>query len=233
MCGRYSLSKSKIQLEERFQAEMLGDFKPRYNIAPTQLVPVITSESPKGFSFFYWGITPDFGKNKPVSQKFINAKAETVHEKISFKNSFQKRRCLVPVDGFYEWKKLGKKTKIPYRFTLANDEAFAFAGIWEEYENELGESNHTFLILTTEPNSLVSEVHDRMPVILKREDEKKWLDKYSSQEELIKMLSPYQADEMISYTVSPLVNSVSNDSPSLIRKTSAPIDQFGNYTLFG
>jgi putative SOS response-associated peptidase YedK len=233
MCGRYSLSKSKIQLEERFQAEMLGDFKPRYNIAPTQLLPVITSESPKGFSFFYWGITPDFGKNKPVSPKFINAKAETIHEKISFKNSFQKRRCLVPADGFYEWKKLGKKTKIPYRFTLANEETFAFAGIWEEYENELGESNHTFLILTTEPNSLVSEVHDRMPLILKKEEEKKWLDKYSSQEELMNMLVPYPADEMISFTVSPLVNSISNDSPSLIRKTSAPIDQFGNYTLFG
>ncbi|PSL04920.1 SOS response-associated peptidase [Cecembia rubra] len=233
MCGRYSLSKSKIQLEERFQAEMLGEFNPRYNIAPTQLVPVITSDSPKGFSFFYWGITPDFGKNKPVSQKFINAKAETVHEKISFKNSFLKRRCLVPADGFFEWKRLGKKTKIPYRFTLANEEAFAFAGIWEEYENEFGESNHTFLILTTESNSLVSEVHDRMPVILKKEDEKKWLDTYRSQEDLIKLLTPYQVDEMLSYTVSPLVNSVSNDSPSIIRKTSAPIDQFGNYTLFG
>lgn len=233
MCGRYSLSKSKIALEERFQAEMLGDFKPRYNIAPSQLVPVITSDSPKGFSFFYWGITPEFAKNKPVSQKFINARAETVKEKASFKNAFQKRRCLVPADGFFEWKKLGKKTKIPYRFTLADEGAFAFAGIWEEYENEFGENNHTFLILTTNPNTLVSEVHDRMPVILKKEDEKKWLDAYSSQEELLKMLGTYQAEDMMSYTVSPLVNSVANDSPSIFRKTSAPIDQFGNYTLFG
>ena len=232
MCGRYSLSKSKIELEERFQAEMLVDFKPRYNIAPTQLVPVITSESPKGFSFFYWGITPDFAKNKPVSQKFINAKAETVNEKISFKSSFEKRRCLVPADGFYEWKKLGKKTKVPYRFTFANNEAFSFAGIWEEYENEKGEINHTFLILTTEPNRLVAEVHDRMPVILKKEDEKKWLDKYSSEENLLQMLKTYSADDMLSYTVSPLVNQVNNDSPGIIRKTS-PMDQFGNYTLFG
>jgi putative SOS response-associated peptidase YedK len=232
MCGRYSLSKSKIELEERFQAEMLVDFKPRYNIAPTQLVPVITSESPKGFSFFYWGITPDFAKNKPVSQKFINAKAETVNEKISFKSSFEKRRCLVPADGFYEWKKLGKKTKVPYRFTMANNEAFSFAGIWEEYENEKGEINHTFLILTTEPNRLVAEVHDRMPVILKKEDEKKWLDKYSSETSLLQMLTTYSADDMLSYTVSPLVNQVQNDSPGIIRKTS-PMDQFGNYTLFG
>ncbi len=232
MCGRYSLSKSKIELEERFQAEMLVDFKPRFNIAPTQLVPVITSESPKGFSFFYWGITPDFAKNKPVSQKFINAKAETVNEKISFKSSFEKRRCLVPADGFYEWKKLGKKTKVPYRFTLANDEAFSFAGIWEEYENDKGEINHTFLILTTEPNRLVSEVHDRMPVILAKDDEKKWLDKYSSEANLLKMLTTYSADDMLNYTVSPLVNQVQNDSPGIIRKTS-PMDQFGNYTLFG
>lgn len=232
MCGRYSLNKSKIQLEERFQAEMLADFKPRFNIAPTQLVPVITSDSPKGFSFFYWGITPGFAKNKPVSQKFINAKAETVNEKISFKQSFNTRRCLVPADGFFEWKKLGKKTKIPYRFTMADEQAFSFAGIWEEFEDEFGESNHTFLILTTSPNSLVSEVHDRMPVILKKEDEKKWLDKYSTEEELLKMLKTFPGDEMLSYTVSPLVNSVHNDSPAIIRKTS-PMDQFGNYTLFG
>jgi len=232
MCGRYSLSKSKIELEERFQAEMVVEFKPRYNIAPTQLLPVITSDSPKGFSFFYWGITPDFGQNKPVSQKLINAKAETVNEKISFKGSFQKRRCIIPADGFYEWKKLGKKTKIPYRFTLRDDDMFAFAGIWEEYETVSGESQHTFLILTTTPNEVVSEVHDRMPVILSRSHEKKWLDKYSSEEDLLKMLNPYPGEQMISFTVSPMVNSVQNDSPGIIRRTS-PMDQFGNYTLFG
>ncbi len=232
MCGRYSLSKSKIELEERFQAELLPDFSPRYNIAPTQLVPVITSQSPKGFSFFYWGITPDFGKNRPVAQKLINAKAETVSEKVSFKNSFQKRRCLIPADGFYEWKRLGKKTKIPYRFTLREDELFSFAGIWEEYESEAGEIQHTFLILTTTPNDSVSEIHDRMPVILKKEMEKKWLDPYTSEADLQAMLNPYPADLMLSYTVSPLVNSVHNDQPALIRKTS-PMDQHGNYTLFG
>jgi putative SOS response-associated peptidase YedK len=232
MCGRYSLNKSKIQLEERFQAEILGDFKPRYNIAPTQLLPVITSDSPKGFSFFYWGITPDFAKNKPVSQKLINAKAETINEKISFKASFEKRRCLIPADGFYEWKKLGKKTKVPYRFTLADEGLFAFAGIWEEYESEEGEIKHTFLILTTAPNPLVGEVHDRMPVILNKNDEKKWLDNYSSESQLLEMLKSYPADSMLSYSVSPLVNNVANDVPSVLRKTS-PMDQFGNYTLFG
>lgn len=232
MCGRYSLSKSKIELEERFQSEMLVDFSPRYNIAPTQLVPVITSESPKGFSFFYWGITPEFGKNKPVALKLINAKSETVHQKISFKSSFKQRRCLIPADGFYEWKRLGKKTKIPYRFTLKEGDLFAFAGIWEEYESLNGEIQHTFLILTTTPNRLVSQVHDRMPVILTKEMEKKWLDKYSSEDELLQMLQPYSEDSMLSYTVSPSVNSVQNDYPSLMKKSS-PADQHGNYTLFG
>ncbi|MBN7815761.1 SOS response-associated peptidase [Algoriphagus pacificus] len=232
MCGRYSLSKSKIELEERFQAEMLPDFNPRYNIAPTQLVPVITSASPKGFSFFYWGITPDFGKNKPVAQKLINAKAETVDQKISFKSSFQRRRCIIPADGFYEWKKLGKKTKIPYRFTLRDNELFSMAGIWEEYESVSGETQHTFLILTTTPNEVVSEIHDRMPVILTKEAEKKWLDNYSSEEDLKKYLAPYTSDQMLSFTVSPLVNSVANDTAAVMRKTS-PMDQHGNYTLFG
>ncbi|PRY88509.1 SOS response-associated peptidase [Mongoliibacter ruber] len=232
MCGRYSLSKSKIELEERFQAEMLGNFQPRYNIAPTQLVPVITSDSPKGFSFFYWGITPDFAKNKPVSQKFINAKAETIDQKASFKSSFKSRRCLIPADGFYEWKKVGKKTKIPYRFTVGEEETFAFAGIWEEYENESGKIKHTFLILTTEPNSLVSDIHDRMPVILDKENEKKWLDKYASESDLLNMLKTYPVDLMHSYTVSQQVNQIKNDNPTLIKKTS-PMDQFGNYTLFG
>jgi putative SOS response-associated peptidase YedK len=232
MCGRYSLSKSKIELEERFQAEMLTDFKPRYNIAPTQLVPVITSQSPKGFSFFYWGITPEFGRNKPVSQKLINAKAESVHQKMTFKSSFKQRRCIIPADGFYEWKKLGKKTSIPHRFTLREGGLFSFAGIWDEYETVDGENQHTFLILTTEPNELVSEVHDRMPVVLTPETEKKWLNNYSSEEELLEILKPFSANEMLSYPVSTLVNSVKNDSPALIRKTD-PMDQHGNYTLFG
>lgn len=232
MCGRYSLSKNKLELEERYQAEMLGAFKPRYNVAPTQLVPVITSDSPKGFSHFYWGITPEFSKNKPVSQKLINARAETITEKISFKSSFKKRRCLVPADGFFEWKKVGKKIRVPYRFTLYDESIFSFAGLWEEYENEKGIIQHTFLILTTNPNGLVADVHDRMPVIIKKEDEKKWLDKYSSESELLDLLKIYPEDEMMSYAVSPLVNHVGNDSPQILKKTS-PMDQFGNYTLFG
>lgn len=232
MCGRYSLGKKKAELEERFAAEMLEPFEPRYNIAPTQLVPIITSDSPMGFSHFYWGITPQFAKNKPVSQRFINARAETIAETASFKNSFRSKRCLVPADGFFEWKKMGKKTRIPYRFTLIDESLFAFAGIWDEYESTDGEVHHTFLIITTAPNPLVNEVHDRMPVILSREKERAWLDPNSTERELLGMLRTFPDEEMLSYTVSPLVNHVANDSPSVLRKT-LPMDQFGNYTLFG
>ncbi|NHE55608.1 SOS response-associated peptidase [Cyclobacterium plantarum] len=232
MCGRYSLAKTKIDLENRFEAEMLEAFTPRYNIAPSQLVPVITTESPKGFSHFYWGITPSFAKNKPVANKLINARAETITEKATFKNAFKKNRCLVPADGFYEWKKIGKKTKVPYRFVLHGESIFSMAGIWEEYETEKGETAHTFLVLTTAPNQLSAEIHDRMPVILKKEDEAKWLDVRTQEEELLGMLGPYPDDEMTKYTVSPMVNQVANDSAYVIRKT-LPMDQFGNYTLFG
>jgi putative SOS response-associated peptidase YedK len=232
MCGRYSLAKSKIELEERFQAEMLEDFKPRYNVAPTQLMPVITTDSPKGFSHFYWGITPEFSKNKPVSQKFINARGETISEKASFKNAFQKRRCIIPADGFYEWKQLGKKSKSPYRFILEGEKLFSFAGIWEEYENEDGQIKHTFLIITTAANELVNDIHDRMPAILTPEKEKIWLNSYSEEKDLAECLSPYSTAQMMSYPVSPMVNHVANDNPALLKKTS-PMDQFGNYTLFG
>lgn len=232
MCGRYSLAKDKKELEERFQAEMLEPFQPRFNIAPTQLVPVITADSPNGFSHFYWGITPDFAKNKPVSQKFINARSETVNEKVSFKASFQRKRCLVPADGFFEWKRVGKKTKTPFRFTLLDGGLFAMAGIWDEYETTDGDVKHTFLILTTTPNELLTDVHDRMPVIVDKNMEAAWLDSSTSEEKLLAMLKPFPAAGMLSYTVSPMVNHVGNDSPFVIRKT-LPMDQFGNYTLFG
>ena len=229
MCGRYSLAKSKIELEERFQAEMLVDFSPRYNIAPTQLVPVITSDSPKGFSFFYWGITPDFGQNKPVSTKLINARAESVHEKVSFKTSFQKRRCLIPADGFYEWKKVGKKTKIPHRFTLRDEEPFAFAGIWEEYETVSGESQHTFLILTTSPNDVVSEVHDRMPVILEPGAEAAWLAPGPGSA-VRELLSPFQATTRI--PVGRAVGDAAHDAPDCIEPVEPGPDEPAAPTLF-
>ncbi|WP_186756908.1 SOS response-associated peptidase [Echinicola salinicaeni] len=232
MCERYSLGKTQQDLESRYEAELLDEFHPRYNIAPTQLLPVITSDSPKGFSHFYWGITPDFAKNKPVSPKFINAPSETAPTKASTKSAFQKRRCIIPADGYYSWKRVGKKTKIPHRFTLEDNSLFSFAGIWEEFENDKGGTNHTFLILTVPANKINKEFGDRMPVIFTKDQEKIWLDKYSSLDQLTETLLPYPTEQMLTYPVSPAVNQISVDAEYLIKRTS-PMDQFGNYTLFG
>lgn len=232
MCERYTLGASKEQLEQRFGSEMLENFHSRYNIAPTQLLPVITSDSPAGFSHFYWGTTPGFAKNKPLSLKYINAAAETAATKAATKSAFMRRRCIIPADGYYAWKKIGKKTKIPHRFVFPPDRLMSFAGLWEEYENENGEINHTFIILTVPANPLHRDFGDTMPAILDKGQEKIWLDKYSSPEQLQSVLSTYSEDKMTNYPVSPNVNFITNDSEYLIRKTS-PMDQFGNYTLFG
>ncbi len=174
MCGRYSLSKSKIELEERFQAELVADFNPRYNIAPTQLLPVITSDSPKGFSFFYWGITPDFGQNKPVAQKLINAKAETINEKISFKGSFQKKT----LPGSRRWfflngRNLEKRLRFPIALHLGTRLCLLLPGFGKNMRPSQGNLIILFLILTSQRNEVVGEIHDRMPVIISRDQEKK------------------------------------------------------------
>jgi putative SOS response-associated peptidase YedK len=233
MCGRYTLVKSAEEIAQRFKLEEIDPrLKSTYNAAPTQLLPVITADSPEGLSWFYWGLIPAWSKNKAVSQKLINARAETVDQKASFKRALQARRCLVPADGFYEWKVLGKKTKVPYRIHLAGNELFAFASLWEEYEDDGGDVVHTFTIITTEANSKVASIHDRMPVILNKQDEKTWLNKNTDKDDLLALLKPYPADKISSYTVSSEVNSPANNRPSLINP-APPTDQHGNYTLFG
>lgn len=230
MCGRYTVSANKEKLAKRFQVSIPEAYTPRYNAAPTQSLPVITNVQPDTLSFFHWGLIPAWAKNKSISQKLINARAETLDEKASFKQALRQRRCLVPADGFYEWKQLGKKTKTPYRFALASGEPFAFAGLWEAFEED-GNNNATFTIITTEPNEMVRDVHDRMPVILRKEDEALWLGDSGEAEDLLKVLNTYPTGQMTRYTVSIRVNKVENDAPDLIQAAPAS-DQFGNYTLF-
>lgn len=230
MCGRYSISTEIKLIEKRFKVDTLN-YQPRYNAAPGQLLPVITNENPEGLSFFYWGMNPRWSNNGPVSKKLINARAETVNSKASFKHAFRRKRCLVLADGFYEWKAVGKKQKIPHRITLQGAEPFAFAGLWDEFEDE-GQPIHTFTIITTAANSLVQEVHDRMPVILTPDKEQIWLSPKGTEEALLELLQPFPAEQMVHYSVSPKVNSVANEGPELIDHTP-PADQHGNYTLFG
>ena len=231
MCGRYTIIAKAEEIEKRFNVEVPPAYTPRYNAAPSQILPVITNQHPDGLSFFHWGLIPRWAKDKSISSKLINARAETITEKASFKNAVKHRRCLVLADGFYEWKQSGKKLKVPYRIFLSSKQLFSFAGLWEEYEDDEENTIHTFTIITTTANPAISKIHERMPVILKPENEKSWLNSAISTEEHLELLKPYQEELMSFHTISPLVNKVSNDNPQLI-VPAPPADQFGNLTLF-
>jgi putative SOS response-associated peptidase YedK len=229
--SRYSICASAVQLTKRFSAEVSPAYYPNYNAAPAQLLPVITNTGPQGISFFYWGLAPGWAKNKPISEKVINVRAELIPEKPVYRKTLAERRCLVPADGFYEWKKVGKKTAIPYRYTLQNKELFSIAGFWEEYDDEQGENFHTFTLITCEANDLVAITAERMPVILTREAEQAWLSPLSKGPELISLLKPYESLRMDCYTISPRINIPAANDATLIIPTP-PADQFGNLTLF-
>ncbi len=231
MCGRYTIIAKAEEIEKRFNVQVPESYKPRYNAAPSQILPVITNSNPEGLSFFHWGLIPQWAKDKSISSKLINARAETITEKVSFKSALQKRRCLVLADGFYEWKRSSKKSKIPYRIFLKDSILFAFAGLWEEFEDDDQNHIHTFTIITTQANSIVSKIHDRMPVILDPQSEKKWLNQSNTMEDYINLLKPFDDHKMDSHSVTSLVNSVENDNPKLIL-SAPPADQFGNLTLF-
>lgn len=223
MCGRFSFSPLAKILEDRFDVKTDSSYKPRFNVAPTQKVAVITNNNPEIVSYLQWGLIPFWAKDKKIGNKLINARAETITEKPAFKNSFKRKRCLVLSDGFYEWKKINSKEKIPYRILMNDESLFAMAGLWDSWKDENGETIDSFTILTTTPNKLMAEIHSRMPVILPREHEKTWLGD-SSPEELEKLLVSYPESEMTAYPVSKLVNSPANDKPEILERV--------NYSLF-
>jgi len=231
MIDRYSITASAEKISERFFAEVLSSYTPKYNAAPTQLLPVITHSTPQGVSTFYWGTSPEWSKNKTLAEKIINVRTESILEKPTLKKAMVKTRCIIPADGFYAWKKVGKKTAIPYRFVAIDQELFSFAGTWEEFEDSEGNELHTFSLITTTANEMVATVQERMPVMLTRAAEKIWMDKESGESELISVLVPYPAEKMNYYPVSPRIHDSSVNFPSLIVPTP-PADQFGNLTLF-
>lgn len=231
MIDRYSISVSPDKIKDRFSVDVPSFIQPKFNAAPTHLLPVITSESPQGVSTFYWGTSPEWAKNKNLGEKIINVRSEQITEKATLQKTLMKNRCLLPADGFYAWKKAGKKTLIPYRFVLTSKDLFGIAGFWEEFEDTDGNEFHTFSMITTAANDLVKTIYDRMPAILTPGAEKVWLDKNSSQEDLLALLTPYSAGELNLYSVSPRISDISTDVPSLIIPTP-PSDQFGNLTLF-
>lgn len=231
MVDRYSLTASATLLAERFSAEVPDHYKPRYNAAPTQLLPVITSSGSSGISWFYWGRPPHFAKSKNLSEKIINLSAETLLERPVLKKMLMQNRCIIPADGFYVWKKVGKKTAIPHRVTEVAQKPFSFAGLWEEFEDEDGSMVHAFSLLTIKSNELILAFNERMPVIFDKAQEEIWLTMHSSEIELTNILKAYPSNKMGIYTVSSLINNPAKDHPSLILPAPSG-DQHGNLTLF-
>ena len=180
MCGRYRLSRRAEILTSYFYAKYEGlDWEARYNIAPTQTVPVIRQDAKEPMrraSLMRWGLVPNWVKDATVGASMINARSETAAEKPAFKDLLQRQRCLIPADGFYEWQKSGK-SKQPYCFEMIENEPFAFAGLWDSWQAPGGSTLETCTILTTTPNQLLADVHDRMPVILPAASYDLWLDR--------------------------------------------------------
>ncbi|NCJ05533.1 hypothetical protein GS597_03220 [Synechococcales cyanobacterium C] len=218
MCGRYSLNQTSDDLSTAFQLSGVPPLVPRYNIAPSQPVVTViaTPEQPPHVDFCLWGLIPSWAKDPVIGNRLINARAETVAEKPSFRAAFKRRRCLILADGFYEWEAIvGRKAKQPHYIFLKDHQPFAFAGLWEHWSDPVsGGELQTCIILTTAPNALMEPIHSRMPVILPSEDYAAWLDSnYYNPQHLQSLLRPYDAEEMDHYPVSTLVNNPQNDSP--------------------
>lgn len=224
MCGGYRLSWRKQIIEEHFDC-ISGDedWSPRYNIAPTQPVPIIRQhpkEPRRELSLVRWGLIPWWAKDASGAAKMINARSETAATLPAFRDALKARRCIVPADGFYEWKRMGK-AKQPYCFEVNDGGLFAFAGLWERWKDPSGNWIRTCSILTTTPNAVTSTIHDRMPVILDPDSYDLWLDPgFSDVSAVSEMLKPYDARLMRCYPVSERINNVANDDP----ECSAPVD---------
>ena len=212
MCGRFQLSVRGKEISERFNVEVFDDlYTPKFNCAPSQILPVISNSQPGLLSFFRWGLEPGWMKNPKTRKLVINARSETILQRPSFKNAFIKKRCLVPANGFYEWR---ESDKTPFRIFLKDELIFALAGIWEASRNVDGEVVNSFAIITTMADSKMAGIHSRMPVILSRENEKKWL--MNSTPDLLQKLLLNNNRIIEMYPISKKVNSVANDGPKII-----------------
>jgi putative SOS response-associated peptidase YedK len=168
-----------------------------------------------------WGLVPSWAPDPSVGSRMINARSETIDERSAFREAFERRRCLIIADGYYEWRNLAGM-KVPMRIRLRDDQVFAFAGVWEKWLGRDGRSLITCSILTTSPSPSIAFVHDRMPVILARDERAQWLDRHASPESLKPLLKSYADDELSAYVVSPLVNHVDNDGPQCVVEAAAP-----------
>jgi putative SOS response-associated peptidase YedK len=216
MCGRFAQKSSAKKISKQFKVEEVPPLAERYNVAPTQTVLAVREASDgREATLLKWGLVPRWAKDPTIGNRLINARAETVTEKPSFREAFARRRCLVPMEGFYEWARRGDR-KRPFYFHMRDGEPFAVAGLWEVWEGD-GDPLGTCTLLTTKANELLAGYHDRMPVILRPEDYDLWLDSgVRSAERLLPLLRPYPGEEMTTYAVGLMVNSPSNDSPRCV-----------------
>ena len=223
MCGRFSQTATPSQIAQQFAVTDPPLFTPRYNIAPSQSVGAIRLEpdtSTRKLVMLRWGLIPSWAKDPKIGFQCINAKAETVVEKPSFRSAFKKRRCLVLATGFYEWQVQGR-TKQPIWIGLGSKRPFAFAGLWEQWQPPEGAPLETCSIITTEPNALMAPIHNRMPVILAPTSYDQWLDPAFQQIDSLKaLLRPYPSEELTAYPVSLLVNNPRNDTSQVLEPLS-------------
>lgn len=222
MCGRYALDSEYKEVKHRFDTITDAlDVERRYNVAPGQFMPIILRKSPNTAVLARWGLIPSWSKEPKVKFSTINARAENLMTSPVYRNPFQTQRCLVPTAGFIEWKRISDKEKIPYYIHLKNKKLFAFAGLYDIWKDAEGYPLMTFTIITTQPNSLMDAIHNRMPVVLSKIEEDMWLDpEIHDSATLLKMLDPYPADDMQAHRVSRMVNSPANDSPDILKPNS-------------
>lgn len=223
MCGRFTLTADPNKIRESFPWLNVPEgaqqsIQPRYNIAPTQPVAVVPNDGKNRLNYFTWGLIPSWAKDPEIGNRLINARAETLVEKPAFRAAFRRRRCLILADGFYEWRQEPHtKRKTPMYIRLQSGKVFAFAGLWEDWHAPDGSEILSCTIITSPPNALMEEIHNRMPVILPEESIPLWLDPGEPNlHELQELLKPYTEQEMEAFPVSTAVNSPANESPELI-----------------
>ena len=219
MCGRYTLTVTPEKLRELFGFDVTPNLQPRFNIAPTQLAPVVRAGGGgRRIDLMRWGLVPSWSKDTSIASKLINARGETLSDKPSFRDAFAQRRCLVPADGFYEWRKEGEG-KQPFRIGMKGGAPFAFAGLWESWTapadaDNAGETVETFSVVTTAANARLRPIHHRMPVIVDPADYDSWLTGASEAAQAV--IRPFPPDDMAFYRVTTRVNSVRNDDEGCV-----------------
>lgn len=220
MCGIYGFVFEE-KFYSRYEIENREDLPINFNVTPGSMMPVVTKNSPKRVQMMRWGLVPPWAKDPKIGYKMINARGETVAEKPAFKRALFYQRCLVPVNFFYEWKEEAKRGKQPYLFRDSKESYLSLVGLYENWKDERGKELLSFTIITTKANKVVKKVHERMPVVLTREEEERWLTKKTGKEELLALLDGYVSESFEGYRVSERVNSPENNDSKLVKRVES------------